>query len=290
MDILKKLRFYFEIYKNNLLESKNRKKYLIITGALIIVHLLLINLYVSYGYYYDKISFSFIKAVVGNINLEKYDYILLVYTEDMDSAGNGNGTYHLTESIPTNGYNYSGYKCENNSTLLFDESTMVASVTTNQKDVCSIYFDTSGNIDVSVKIMLESDIGSNDYVVSDTIPVYGYVYSHYECDDNSTLEYKSELHSVVLSSNNQDNCTIYFSKQQENIFINLYVEENYQSGEYIEQLSIPSNIIYIINDSKTICTNKNNERIDTKVIYENGYIIIEPSNVATCDIYLDRNE
>lgn len=138
---IKKFKKYFGIFKKNLLSHENRKKYLALMGILIIVNLLiLINFYTSSAYYYVENSFSLIRASVGNVYLRDYDYTLLVYLEESDDKGNGKGKYYLTDDIPSVGYSYSGYSCVNNSILIYDANTKTTSVTTDQKDVCSIYF------------------------------------------------------------------------------------------------------------------------------------------------------
>jgi len=284
----KKLLYYYKKIKENFLKKENRKKYLTTTGILIIINLLLINIYISFGYYYENASLSLIKATVGNMYLEEYDYVLLVYLENMDSTGNGNGKYRLGDEIPTLGYNYSGYKCQNNSTLIYDEETKTTSVTIEQKEVCSVYFDVIGSMDLSVQIMLEDNPGSNTYIVSERIPAYGYKYSYYECANDGTLEYNSELHTVKLSSSTKEHCSIYFTQEPSDIKVNLYVEETYQMGDYIERISIPSNINYVLNETKSVCINNNNERTDTDITYEDGYINIESSEIISCSIYLDK--
>ena len=286
--IYKKLIINFNLLKERLFRKENRKKYLTTTGILIILNLLLINIYISFGYYYEEASLSLIRATVGNMYLDKYDYVLLVYLENIDINGNGNGKYRLSEEIPSLGYNYSGYKCKNNSVLLYDETTKMTSVTVEQKEVCSIYFDVISSLDLAVSIMLEDTPESNTYSVSDKIPAYGYKYSYYECSNNGKLEYNSELHTVRLSSSSNEYCSIYFTKEKSDISVKLYVEENYLTGDYIERLSIPANISYTLNESKSICTNKNNERIDTEVSYLDGYINIESSEITNCSIYLDK--
>lgn len=286
--LYKKFLYYYNSVKRNILRKENRKKYLTTTGILIIGNLLLINIYISFGYYFEEASLSLIKATVGNMYLEEYDYVLLVYLENTDSTGNGNGKYHLSDSIPTLGYNYSGYKCQNNSTLVYDEETKTTSVTMEQKEICSVYFDVIGSMDLTVQIMLEDNIGSNTYSVSERIPAFGYKYSYYECANNGTLEYNSNLHTVKLSSSTKEFCSIYFTKESSDITVSLYVEETYQAGDYIERLSIPTNTSYTLNDSKSGCVNNNNERVDTDITYEDGYINIESSEIINCSIYLDK--
>lgn len=284
---LKKLKYFLLKLKENILKEENRKKYLTITGILIIFNFLILNLYISYSYYHGEQSFSLINTKVGDMYLEEYDYVLLVYLENTDTSGNGNGKYHLSNNIPSIGYTYSGYKCQNNSSLIYDDSTKTTSVTTDQKELCSVYFDIIGSVDLNINVMVEDMVDSDNYILSENIPYYGYKYSHYKCENDSELIYNEELHSVKLSSTTKEYCNIYFKKESSDIEVNLYIEDNYQSGNYINRYEIPTNISYTLNDTKSFCNNVNNERIETTISYENGYINAEVNEKAICDIYLD---
>lgn len=288
--LYRKIRYYFLLIKDNLLKYENRKKYLTITGVLILFNLLLINFYVSYGYYYGEGVLSLIKGVVGNLYASQYDVVQLIYLENINDTGSGSGNYYLVSDIPTYGYTYSGYKCMNGSSLIYDNSTNEVSVTTDKKEICSLYFDVVGSVDLNAKIMLESEVGSNKYVVGERIPYYGYKYSTYECDNDGVIEYNSPLHTVKLSSSSKDYCSIYFTKESSDIDVNLYVEDNYQNEDYISMESIPSNNVYSINENRSICKNNNNERIDTSISYSNGYIEFGVGEIASCDVYLDKVE
>ncbi len=121
-------------FKNNLKDPQYRQKYIILF-LIISISALLINLLFTFAYYYDDDSFPLIQAKVGDFRDK--DYILLVYIED-DS---NNGQYHLTYSVPTNGYTYKSYNCKNNSTLVFNDVTKEVTATLKVRDTCSIYFD-----------------------------------------------------------------------------------------------------------------------------------------------------
>lgn len=275
--------------KTRLLCYENRKKNLTITFIAIVFNLLLLNFYVSYGAYHIEQTLPFLQAVVGNHYKNQYDYVLFVYVENTDSYGIGNGEYRLANEIPIMGYNYSGYKCQNNSKLFFDEVTKTTNVTAIQKDICSIYFDSSGRSDLAVKIMLETDVESNTYSLNSTLPVFGYKYSYYECANNGKLEYNSNLHKVILESSGQEYCEVYFKKEKSDINVNLYVEEHIDAEKYVNRNTIPTNVIYKINENLSICK-KENERIDAFISYVEGYIEIEVDSNASCDIYLEQYE
>ena len=181
------------------------------------------------------------------------------------------------------------YKCKNESILTFNEDTKNASVTLDQKDVCSVYFNLIGSSDVTVNIMLEDEVDTNNYSLSKIIPYYGYKYSHYECDNNSTLTYDSNLHKVKIEASNKDLCSIYFKKEPVDLEILLYVQN--KNGNYNESNTIPSGNNYTINEEKSECINNNDERIETNISYTDGFIEVTSSEVAYCQVYLDiKNE
>ena len=276
--------------KKQLFNSNNRKVVLGSIGTvLFLVLILLINK--SFAIYQNEYNFSILKAKVGDNYSSKFDYTLLIYVEDLNDTGAGSGRYSIKEVIPAIGYAYSGYKCQNGSILTYDETTQNTSVTTDQIEVCSIYFDSTAMADVTLNVMLEENPDSNTYSVTNQIPYFGYKYSHYECDNNSTLQYNQELHNVSITSTNQDTCSIYFKKYPVDLEVKLFVEDSYDSNNYIERLSIPSNKVYELNNSNSECINNNGERIDTTIDYVDGYVEIGSKELAYCSIYLDiKNE
>ena len=276
---------YFNNIKNNFKVREKRKKYLIFSGLGTIVAILIINLFTSLAFYRSINSIPIVHAIVGNIYDKQYDYVLLVYLENASD----NGDYHLVSDIPTVGYTYNGYKCKNNSILNYDNTLNNTSVTLNEKDVCSIYFDLKNKFDILVDVMIEEDIGSDTYQLTDNIPAFGYVYSHYECDNNNELNYDSTLHKITLKTNKKDNCRIYFAKQVSDVTVKLFTEYTQGKNDYIERLSIPSNIEYHLNSERSNCKNIDNERIDTNITYTDGYIETTASEISTCEIYLDKN-
>ena len=278
------------IFENIFLKSKYRRRNLLVTGSLIIVCLFLLVLYPSFAFYQNNYEFDLIGGVVGDMYANQFDYSLLIYIEETNSLGEGTGTYKLTSEIPTFNYVYSGFKCNNNSTLKYDETTAFTSVTLNQKDICSIYFDLLGSADISIQIMVEETINSNSYKISNFIPYFGYKYSHYECDNNSYLTYNSELHKVSVETSSKEYCQVYFKKEEADIDIKLFIESTHNSQNYIERLSIPSNKEYQISNN-TICFNENNERVEIDISYTDGYIQLNPLSISYCNVYLDlKNE
>lgn len=287
--IYKKIEPYHNTFKDSLLNSDNRRRNLIVIGSSIVICLLFLASLPSFAIYQNQFEFSVLGGVVGDKYANQFDYTLLIYIEETNDSGSGSGRYNLTSDVPTLGYTYSGYKCRNDSTLVFDEETQFTSVTLDKKDVCSVYFDLNSTTDIALKIMLEDSIDSNTYTLSNKIPYYGYKYSHYECDNNSTLTYDSELHKAKIEASNKDVCSLFFQKEPVDLEVKLYVEN--KSGNYIESETIPSGNNYVLNESNSECLNNNNERIETEISYTDGYIEVISQEIAYCKVYLDlQNE
>ena len=196
-------------FKESLKDKEFRKKYIVL-GLVIILNILLINILFTFAFYEKKDDIPILQATVGDFELAKYDYSLLVYIEDANALGKGSGTYHLTYGIPSFGYTYSGYSCKNNSNIVYDDVTKETYVTITQKESCSIYFNLNSILDVSVKIMLEEEKDSNDYRVSNDIPSSDY--NRYECMNGSNLTYDNSLKKFTISTNKKEYCVAYFDK------------------------------------------------------------------------------
>ncbi len=268
--------------KNYLLSAEHRKQNLTIIGTLIFLNVLLLNSYISYGYYNDYSSFVLVHSKVGSAYQKDADYVMQVYLENKSNLGN----YILGESIPMFGYTYSGYNCTNASTLVYDENLKVARTTATNKDVCSLYFDSTVSSDVDVLVKIEDGYNTNSYKSSNYVPHYGYTYSKVECVNGSTGTYNTTSHYLELNSTSKDTCTVYFNKDNTNNLVNLYLETANQSGTYIKRNGFIKEKNYQINESKSTCKNMNDETVSTTITYNNGIININTNNVI-CDVYMD---
>lgn len=198
-------------FKENFKNKEFRKKYIVI-GLVLILNVLLINIFFTFAYYEKKDAIPILQATVGDFELNKSDYSLLVYIEDATATGIGSGTYHLTYAIPSYGYTYSGYSCKNNSTLLYDEVTKETTVTITQKESCSIYFNLSNTLDLSIKVMVEEKANSNKYKISNTIPDNDYTYTRYECMNGGSIDYDAASKKFTMNTNKKEYCFAYFNK------------------------------------------------------------------------------
>lgn len=276
---LNKIRLLYEKIIN---DRKKRKVFIITTVAVVIILVVLIS--PSYSIFQETTDFNVIKGKIGNFN--KYDYSLKVYIESIGLNGDGLGTYRLVSDIPDEGYQYNGYSCENNGTLVYDASSRNTSITLTEKDYCKIYFTQENTADLSITVMLEESVGSNKYTESTNIPFYGYEFSHHICDNGGTLSYDGNLHKVYLASAKADHCAVYFTKKPADAEINLCIENEYHSGCY-DTKTIPSNEVFILN-SKSNCVNESGKVVDANIRYEDGFIYIDTVEKVYCNIYLDR--
>ena len=294
-EYLEEAKDYYNIIKDFFLDYKNifrkinecfkNKKYrnnIIKFSICFTVLILLVLINTSLGYYYTEANIPITSNVVGDIYTKNYDYVLLIYKKNISD-------YDLTYDIPSKEYKYSGYKCKNNSVLIFDEDTRETSVDLLSKDVCSIYFDLENSLDIILNVMLENQIDSNTYSVGDNVPVSGYKYDHYECDSKGTLTYDSNLHKVNLSTKVKEKCNIYFKKVESDVTVNLFVENTVNKEDYIVRKTIPSGIYYSLNTERSYCTNKNGERKDANLNYTDGYINLNTDEITECSVYLNRN-
>lgn len=185
---------YYKI-KKYLLSSENRRKNLTTILLLIVFHLFL--LITSSNAYYNNVSgIPMLHAVVGDFDIQKYDYVLKIYIQDANN--NENKSYHLVDNIPNYNYKYSSYNCKNNSLLTYDEINKVTSVSIEEKEVCSIYFDLENEADIIMNINVENNIDSNTYTRVDNIPD-----NNYELNINKS--------NCVDSENNVKNLDISYS-------------------------------------------------------------------------------
>ena len=79
-------------------------------------------------------------------------------------------TYRNVDSIPAYGFTYSGYYCENGSTVTIDEETGNIKVLATQRDVCYAYYDGDLlNADIIANVYVQKVVGGN-YVKVPSIP------------------------------------------------------------------------------------------------------------------------
>ncbi len=79
-------------------------------------------------------------------------------------------TYRNVDNIPAYGFTYSGYYCQNGSTVTIDEVTGKIKVLAEQRDVCYAYYDGDLlNADIIANVYVQKVVGGN-YVKVSSIP------------------------------------------------------------------------------------------------------------------------
>ena len=274
----------YEQIKEYLLCAKNRKKNLTFIAVAITINLFLL-IASSNAYYRTEGGLVLLHGIIGDLNTNNNDFVLKIFLEKDEV--NLTKEYKLSNNVPEYGYNYSRYSCKNNSILSYDNNLKRINVDFDTKEICEVYFDLESHADVIININLEKDVNSNDYEKSEIVPYYGYSYDRFECTNNGNLEYNNNLHTFSVNTFQKDYCNIYFKKNNTDINVDLYVEDNLNSNNYNKLNSIPSNVLYTINDNKSVCKNNDNNIIDSNITYVNGQINIATNSISNCSVYLD---
>ena len=101
----------------------------------------------------------------------KSDVDLYVMMQDANGTHeHGDKKYRIIDNIPAFGFNYSGYSCQNGSTVEIDNSTGNIKVLSNERDVCYAYYD--GDLqksDIIANVYVQKSVGGN-YVKVASIP------------------------------------------------------------------------------------------------------------------------
>lgn len=198
-----KLLKIYEYLKNKF----EKKPKLYIALLFIFISIIILNFYLSYASFNNIFSMPLVNSKVGNTNLRNYDYILSIYLEDPSSSEK---KYFLANKIPSAGYKYSRYECDNNSVLIYDEKNKTTTASLDKKDSCSIYFDIEVKADLILKIIIKDN---DKYIVNEEIPESGYRFIGSECLNNSNLIYDSSNRKVKINSQKKDECAVFFDKE-----------------------------------------------------------------------------
>lgn len=270
--------------KNFIKDPNTKKQRTILSSIAIILTIFFFTKLISYGYYTDNSTLSLINTKVGDFDANKYDIVIRYYAKML----NNNTVYKVVDKEPDAGYEYTGYKCKNNSTLSYNIETKEVSLTTDKKEICSLYFDNTISSDITLEFLIETSPNTKEYTLTEKLPLYGYTYDKYTCENNSTLIYDETTQKFKISANKKDKCKVYYNKLTADININIYAIKN---NSYVQITTIPEGNTYKINSDKTICKNMSNEKVDAKVTYTNKIINIDTKEKIICDVYLsDANE
>lgn len=159
----------------------------------------------------------------------------LIIMQETDTGVSGYTTglkYTRTATVPGTGYKYVGFICDNSNAFVtftngIFETTMDSS--SESQATCRAYFNKySGN--VYVHYYLETSSGSYENVSS--VPSIGYVYNSgmSSCNNGSTIRVDNNV--VIVESENNDECYVYFDMANADIKVNVYVM-NRITGKYV---------------------------------------------------------
>lgn len=145
-------------------------------------------------------------------SIAQLDVILNVYVEDVNSDGEGIGTYSklLTTGLPGMGYRFNSEKttCKNGSAINFDESSNEFEIRATKKDVCDAYMDAL-DVDINVKMFIQSKRGSKTYYEAKSIPktMYYVLNSRSSCTSGASVSLLNQ--KMIVKTSNKTNCAVY---------------------------------------------------------------------------------
>ena len=145
---------------------------------------------------------------------DNLDIVLNVYLEDVDSNGNGLGTYSTkleSFDMPAGAYaiNTSQSSCTNNATVSYDSANNKFYVESAAKTVCNVYMNVL-NPDIAVTVYLQDREGINSYYKSKKIPeniYYSLNSSKSSCTNGATMTLEKQ--AVKVATSNRTKCVAY---------------------------------------------------------------------------------
>lgn len=152
------------------------------------------------------------------------DITLEVYAENVNSDGVGNGVYTKLEttSLPSIGYEFNSSKSYcvyaddlnthvTDSTVTFDTNKQNFTVNASKKGaICKAYMDAM-DVDIALKIYVQSKKGSSTYFEVDKIPTNNFyeIGAKSACTGTSTMSMKNQ--KIIIAATNRTNCVAYLN-------------------------------------------------------------------------------
>ena len=150
------------------------------------------------------------------------DITLEVYAENVDSDGIGNGVYTKLETtaLPSVGYEFNSGKSYcvyaddlntqvSDTTVTYNSEKQNFTVNTSKKGaICKAYMDAM-DVDIALKIYVQSKKGSSSYFEVDKIPANTFyeIGAKSACTGTSTMTMKNQ--KVIIAATNRTNCVAY---------------------------------------------------------------------------------
>ena len=248
-----------------------------------------------------------VRSLVGDFEAGDGDIVIEVYRENSYQSG----VYVKNYYIPNNtlysldSVDCSIDACETTNTsgdchYSYNSANNEITVTSREKLTCKFYFDKlvdDTDADIQVYIMkedLNSITNPKTYLLTNSIPAIGYIFSSITCDNGVTPTYDPTLRKFNFSTTSKTVCYAYFDALTgaADIIGHIYVQSAANSDTYVEVDTIPSNVQYQISTNQNFASNCMTMTTPSvpstpPTMDEQGYIVINATEKVTCTVYLD---
>ena len=273
------------------------KKYRIpLIGGVVVILLACISIFVTYAFYQVEAVTPIVGGSTGDIaDIELRVMVEDRNTDDINSENYGTaieGEYVLYPYIPEAGYEYNEAKsyCTNGSVINYDPNTFEADITAYGHDVCYMYFDSTANLDITLRVHAENvDVatgeGTGDYTIlqTTTMPSIGYELNQEKttCTSNATVSYIAADNLFSVEATGKAECDVYMDALNVDIALKIFLQSKSGSPTYYEADTIPSNYYYDLNSEKSSCTGTSTLSLD------NQRVVVAATSRTSCVAYLD---
>lgn len=267
-------------------------------GGVVVILLACISIFVTYAFY----QVEAVTPIVGGSTGDIADIELRVMVEDridgVENIDNENygtaieGEYVLYPYIPEAGYEYNEAKsyCTNGSVINYDPNTFEADITAYGHDVCYMYFDSTANLDITLRVHAENvdattGEGTGNYTILETttMPSIGYELNQEKttCTSNATVSYIAADNLFSVEATGKAECDVYMDALNVDIALKIFLQSKSGSPTYYEADTIPSNYYYDLNSEKSSCTGTSTLSLD------NQRVVVAATSRTSCVAYLD---
>ncbi len=208
--------------------------------------------------------------VYYNGGSSKVEIIIMQETTDGVSGYTTGKRYSRSFSIPSAGYKYVGYLCDNDeATVTYHNGTFIGESVV--QTTCHVYFEEYNN-NVFFNYYLETSNGTYEEVAMP--PTLGYAYNSGKsyCEHNSVITMFGN--TPLVDATEEDECHIYYYMTTNDIKVNVYVM-NKNTGRY-ELSPAP---IYGYTFYTGSCTN------GASINYRNGNLKVISDQPTVCTVY-----
>lgn len=284
-----------KFFNKDITEQVTKYRIPLVAGVVVIL-LACISIFVTYAFYQVEAVTPIVGGSTGDIaDIELRVMVEDRNTDDINSENYGTaieGEYVLYPYIPEAGYEYNAGKsyCTNGSTLSYDPNTYEVDITAYGHDVCYMYFDSTANLDITLRVYAEnvdavSGEGTGNYtqLETTTMPSIGYELNQEKttCTSNATVSYLAAENMFSVEATGKAECDVYMDALNVDIALKVYLQDKSGSSEYYEADSIPTNYYYEINSEKSSCTGTSTLSLD------NQRVVVAATSRTSCVAYLD---